>query len=355
MKSILVTGGAGFAGSHLALGLKAAYPDSRVTALDNLKRRGSELALSRLAAGGVEFRHGDIRAPEDLAACGPCNLLIECSAEPSVLAGFGNDAPAYVLRTNLEGAIHCLEHARRHDAGLIFLSTSRVYPVATLNSLEFEENDTRFTPAARQPIAGVSPAGVAETFPLGGSRSLYGATKLCAELLIQEYGAMYGLPAVINRCGVLAGPWQMGKADQGVAALWMARHVFGRPLEYIGFGGAGKQVRDMLHIEDLVELVLLQSARLSELAGGLFNVGGGLERSASLCELTALCREISGAAPPVTASSASRPADIRWYVTDNTRVSAVTGWRPARSLHEILSSLHDWISGNRERLEGILG
>ena len=104
---ILVTGGAGFVGSSLALGLKAKYPDSRVTALDNLKRRGSELNLPRLRAAGVDFVHGDIRSLEDLSVSPPPGLVLECSAEPSVLAG-RDGSPAYLIHSNLLGTFHCL-------------------------------------------------------------------------------------------------------------------------------------------------------------------------------------------------------------------------------------------------------
>ena len=256
--AMLVTGGAGFVGSNMALWFKARYPAMRVIALDNLRRRGSETNLPRLRGGGVEFLHGDIRNPEDLRLDEyRIELIVECSAEPSVLAGYGN-APDYVVNTNLLGTVHCLELARRTGADFLFLSTSRVYPVNTLNAIATEETDSRFTIAHRQELAGVSAPGIAERFPLEGARSLYGATKLCSELLIQEYGAMYGLRYIINRCGVLAGPWQMGKVDQGVFALWVAMHHFERELSYIGWGGQGKQVRDLLHIDDLAELLDLQ-------------------------------------------------------------------------------------------------
>src|SRR5205823_4167681 len=143
------------------------------------------------------------------------------------------------------------ELARRHRAYVLFLSTSRVYPVAGLRALALEELDTRFELAAAQPDPGASPHGIAETFALDGARTLYGSTKLAAELLIEEYRDAYDLRAVIDRCGVIAGPWQMGKVDQGVFTYWMLAHHFGRPLTYIGFGGSGKQVRDLLHVDDL--------------------------------------------------------------------------------------------------------
>jgi hypothetical protein len=182
-----------------------------------LRRRGSEATLPRLRAQGVEFAHCDIRNPEDLRLDGytedrPIDLLLECSAEPSVLAGYG-EVPDYVINTNLVGTINCLELARRHHADVIFLSTSRVYPIKTLNQIATVEGETRFELAPAQQLPGVSARGIAEDFPLEGARSLYGATKLCSELLMQEYGAMYGLRCIINRCGVLTGPWQMGKVD----------------------------------------------------------------------------------------------------------------------------------------------
>src|SRR5262245_56065934 len=135
---LLVTGGAGFVGSSLALALKLRNRDWNVAALDNLTRRGSELGVSRLLAGGVRFVHGDIRIPSDLEAAGPCDLILECSAEPSVLAGL-DGSPDYVLDTNLRGTIHCLELARRRGAGFLFLSTSRVYPLPARSQLPLRQ------------------------------------------------------------------------------------------------------------------------------------------------------------------------------------------------------------------------
>lgn len=342
-QTILVTGGAGFVGSNVALWLKQHHPDIHILAADNLRRRGSEANLPRLREHGVEFIHCDIRNPEDVRfESHQIDLIVECSADPSVLAGYG-EAPDYVVNTNLIGTINCLELARRTHADLVFLSTSRVYPVSTLNSLAAQETATRVVLTSEQAVSGASSQGISERFPLEGIRSLYGATKLCSELLIQEYGAMYGVRYIINRCGVLTGPWQMGKVDQGVFALWMAMHYFKRELSYIGWGGQGKQVRDLLYVDDLAELIEAQLATFSTLAGETFNVGGGLATSLSLLETTQLCQEITGNTIPIRQVAETRPADLKLYITDNARVTQATGWLPRRSPREILTSIFDWI------------
>ncbi len=342
-RTMLITGGAGFVGSNLAIWFKQRYPEMHIIAADNLRRRGSETNLPRLRAQGIEFVHCDIRNPEDLRfEDRRIDLLIECSAEPSVLAGFG-EAPDYLINTNLVGTVNCLELARRTGADVVFLSTSRVYPVATLNELNVTEQATRWVLSEQQSVQGASARGIAEEFPLEGARSLYGATKLCSELLIQEYGAMYGLRFIINRCGVLTGPWQMGKVDQGVFALWVAMHHFGRGLSYIGWGGKGKQVRDFLHVDDLAELLDLELAHFSALSGATFNVGGGTACSLSLCEATQLCQEITGKVVPIQEIDVNRPADLKLFIMDSQRVSRATGWTPRHTPRDTLLAIHNWI------------
>ncbi len=349
----LITGGCGFVGASLALMLKERFPKCSVCCLDNLKRRGSELNVSRLAAQDIQFQHGDIRNPEDLEAAGPADWLLECSAEPSVLAGFGG-SPQYCVNTNLTGTAHCLEHARRCGAGFIFLSTSRVYPMRHVNGLGYAETATRFELSPEQQVTGVSSAGIAEDFPLDGSRSLYGATKLCSELLIQEYVDMYGLRAVINRCGVLAGPWQFGKVDQGVVVLWAARHFWKKKLSYISYGGLGKQVRDILHVEDLFELLVLQMRDIEKHNGQVYNVGGGRDSSVSLLELTRLCQNATGNEIEITPDPEDRPADIRIYLTDTAKVRKTTGWAPRKGPVEIINEVVDWLGREEPLLRHLL-
>src|SRR5260370_5597585 len=259
-ETVLITGGAGFVGSTLAIAIRRAHPGTSVIAFDNLRRRGSEMNLRRLKAEGVRFVHGDVRTLADLAAIRPApDLILECSAEPSVLAGYGG-SPEYLIHTNLTGCFHCLEIARQAKADFLFVSTSRVYPVAPVNGLSFEETETRYGLRPAQSVAGASEYGIAEEFPLHGARSLYGMTKLAAEFMVAEYGDAYGIRFVIDRCGLLTGPWQMAKADQGVVAFWVAAHCLNRGLKYSGFGGTGKHARDFLHIDRFCDLVLDQIA-----------------------------------------------------------------------------------------------
>ena len=351
--TILITGGAGFVGSNLALHLKHARPQARVVAFDHLKRRGSELNLPRLKAAGVEFVHGDVRSPGDLDAADRADLLLECSAEPSVLAGI-DSSPDYVVQTNLVGTLNVLEYCRRHRSAMIFLSTSRVYPIDPLCRIKLVETSTRFEIDASQPMPGISPRGIAEEFPLAGARSLYGASKLASELFITEYAAQYDLTMLVNRFGVIAGPWQMGKIDQGVVTLWVARHVYGQPLSYIGFGGTGKQVRDVLHIDDVCELIALQIDRLESLRGELFNVGGGRPVSVSLAELTELCRAATGKSIPIASVPENRAADVPLYVTDNGKIEASLGWRPQRSMERLIEDVNAWIRAHETSLRPIL-
>ena len=348
-----MTGGAGFIGASVCVGLAATHPDWEIVAFDNLHRRGSELNLPRLTEAEVAFAHGDVRVLEDVLSLGPIDALVECSAEPSALAGV-EGSPGYVVWSNLIGAYHCLELARRHGAQLVFPSTSRVYPVGPLSSLALEETRLRFELCEEQPFPGASPAGISEDFPLVGARTLYGATKLSAELLIEEYRAAYGLRAVIDRCGVIAGPWQMGKVDQGVFTYWMLAHHFGRPLRYIGFGGSGRQVRDVLHVEDLVDLLEEQLLSPDQWDGSTVNVGGGRGGSLSLLETTALCAEITGRQVSVERSREVRPGDLALYISDCRRLFERSDWRPRRAPRQILTDIEAWISANEGAVQAAL-
>jgi CDP-paratose 2-epimerase len=354
MQTILITGGAGFVGSNLALLLKEKYADYSIICFDNLKRRGSELNLNKLREKGIEFIHGDIRDKSDFDQIQvPVHFVIDAAAEPSVLAGLDGNTD-YLIGTNLNGTINALNFSLKHKAGFIFLSTSRVYPIKAIEQIAVEETDTRFEIAAAQKQPGITTSGIAETFPLTGARSLYGATKLASEMMVEEYHEMFGLRTVINRCGVITGPYQMGKVDQGVVVLWMAKHFWKKNLSYVGYGGMGKQVRDMIHIKDLFNVIDRQIHQIELFNGQIFNVGGSRKISASLQELTKMCEHISGNKISIQSVSETRKADIRLYITDNDKINRLTGWTPEITVHEILEDIFLWIKNNEQQLKPIL-
>ncbi len=344
-EGIIVTGGAGFVGANLALGLRAAFPARPIVVFDNLRRRGSELNLPRLRAAAIDFIHGDIRNTEDLERLPAAELMIDASAEPSVYAAEGH-GPRELLQINLAGTLNLLEWARRRQTRFLFLSTSRVYPIARLNALPYSETATRYEWTAEALGPGVTAAGITADFPLGGARSFYGAAKLASELLIQEYVHSHQLPALINRCGILAGPWQFGKVDQGVCTLWVASHLLEQPLKYLGFGGTGLQVRDLLHIDDFRDLVLRQIARPEVWDGRVYNVGGGPANAVSLLELTTLCHQTTGRVIPLGSHPETHPLDIRLFITDARVAQADFGWRVTRDVPRIVADIHGWLLSN---------
>jgi CDP-paratose 2-epimerase len=333
--------------------LKHTLAGSSVVAFDNLKRRGSELNLTLLRESGVEFVHGDVRSRTDLSELvGNFDLVVEASAEPSVHAGTGG-SPDYVVETNLTGAFNCLDFARQRGSKFILLSTSRVYSIQPLRGIQLLEGRTRFEISATQTVSGVTGEGISEEFPTHLARSFYGASKLGAEQMVQEFSHTYGLQTVILRCGVIAGPGQFGKADQGVFTMWVAHHYFRLPVRYIGFGGEGKQVRDLLHIQDLCELTGSIVNSLNAQSGEVLNVGGGVERSISLMELTELCRNIVGNSVATSGVSDTAGFDVPLYISDCRKVFARSSWRPKRSVETLVADIFQWIRANESALKPI--
>jgi len=351
--TILITGGCGFIGSNLAILLRQKYANYTIVCLDNLKRRGSELNVLRLTQAGIQFIHGDVRNMEDMELPFRPNIIIDAAAEPSVLAG-ADGSLDYVINTNLGGTVHVLRLAVKHGAKLLFLSTSRVYPIAYLEEVQYQVTENRFELQPLQLLPGVTQKGISEAFLLDKARSVYGATKLASELLLAEYKAFFGLQYVVNRCGVVAGPYQMGKVDQGVIALWVARHYWKQNVTYFGYGGEGKQVRDILHIADLFRLTDYQIHHFEQVDGQTFNVGGGLTSAISLKELTAICAQVTGNKVKEHAVAENRKGDIPLYLSDTTRIHQATGWQPVKNVHDIVTDVFHWIQQNESFLKPIL-
>ncbi len=346
---ILVTGGAGFVGSTTALFLKRKYPKYKVSVFDNLKRRGSELNIPDLRQAGIEFIHGDIRNIEDFGVCDIYDVIIEASAEPSVLAGLNSD-PSYVINNNFNGSVNCINQCVKWNAKLIFLSTSRIYPINKIENANITESDTKYSFSKEQSETGISEFGVSESLSISGFRSFYGTTKLATELLIDEYVEFSKLKATVTRFGVIAGPRQMGKSDQGIVSLWIAKHYWGQELKYIGYGGTGKQVRDLLHVDDVVELIDLQ-IHDDRFLGKVFNVGGGVANSMSLQEMTLLAKEYTGKSIQVNSCFENRPGDLKIYISDNRRIECDFGWTPRRNIRDIFADCSNWIKSNEQILK----
>ncbi len=349
---ILISGGAGFVGSTLARSFRD-NPDNQVVVLDNLRRRGSELNLAAFKRMGIEFFHGDIRQPDDLLDIpGSFDLMIEASAEPSVHAG-QKGSPSYVIATNLQGTVNCLEYSRKRVGLFAYLSTSRVYSISSLRAIRIHNASERYEIASQQSLPGISESGISEAFPTDQARSFYGATKLASELLIQEYVDTYGIKAIINRCGVIAGPGQFGKTDQGVVSLWVANHHFGLPLNYTGFGGKGHQVRDVVHPLDLMDLLTRQLGKPDHWNGGQYNVGGGRPISVSLSELTRICRDIVGRNISVGSVDKTERVDVPIYITDYAKARQTFGWKPKKDIKKIVTEIAEWIRSNERLLKPI--
>lgn len=350
---ILITGGAGFVGSRLAFCFRQKHPKAQIVVLDNLKRRGSELNLLQLKNQNIEYHHGDIRISTDLEQLQkPFDVFIEASAEPSVHAGSAS-SPRYLIDTNLNGTMNCLEFAKNNAGLFIFLSTSRVYSISNLLNISVEETPTRFQLQQQQAEIGCDKHGIAENFSVATARSLYGSSKLASELFVQEYFQTYRLKSVINRCGVIAGAGQFGKTDQGVFTLWMANHFFEKSLKYTGFGGLGKQVRDLLHPEDLFQLIELQIENQDSLQADIFNIGGGIDRSVSLLELTKICQEFTSKKVDIASEPKTAAVDIPIFITNSTKARNKFGWQPKHNIHYIMSEIYNWLGENQAQLKNI--
>ena len=337
--NVLITGVCGFVGSNVAHALLDARSDCQIIGLDNFIRPGSEANRDALRARGVRLHHGDIRLPSDLETLPAVEWVIDAAANPSVLAGVdGRSSSRQVVEHNLLGTINLLEYCRRHGAGFILLSTSRVYSIPPLAALPVETAGRAFRLRPDAPLPpGVSARGVDETFSTAAPVSLYGATKLASEALALEYGESFGFPVWIDRCGVLAGAGQFGRPDQGILAYWINAYLRRRPLRYIGFGGGGHQVRDALHPRDLVPLLLaqMQAAGASSGRPRVVNLGGGGAGAFSLADVSAWCADRYGA-HPVAADPAPRRFDLPWLVMDSALARRAWNWQPTRPLAEIL-------------------
>lgn len=315
------------------------HADIELIGLDNLSRRGSELNLQYFEDLNIQFIQGDIRCPSDLHNLPTVDWVIDCAANPSVLAGTDKGTSSrQVMEHNLLGTINLLEYCKQKGSGFILLSTSRVYSASQLAKLPVTEKDDCYVIADPSKQKGVTVKGINEDFSTTPPLSLYGTTKLASEIIILEYANSFDFPVWINRCGVLAGAGQFGKADQGIFSYWIHSFREKKPLKYIGFGGTGLQVRDALHPKDLVPLLIKQMEEPDRKVPKIMNLGGGLENSISLKQLSDWSEECFGPNNIFT-SEEERPMDAPWIVMDSTLARESWNWEPSTSLNEILNEI----------------
>lgn len=352
MGRMLVTGGAGFVGSNIAFHLHS--KGHKVTVMDNLVRRGSELNLTTFKTLGIEFVHGDIRNAEDLNhLSGHYDFIFETAAQPAACTGYGN--PIFDITNNYLGLLNVLEYARRNGSAVIFWSTNKTYSGEAINALPLVEQPTRYSWAPQHPDLSVQDAiicqnGIPENFSVdGGDHSIYGLSKICADLTCQEWAKGFGVEVVINRFSCLAGPGQFGKSEQGWVAWFVVAALFEIPITLFGF--KGKQVRDVLFVPDILNLVDLQMEKIGSISGEVFNIGGGNKVNTSLLECIEIIEESTGKKIKWVYDDTTRKADQCVYISDTRKAQNLLGWEPYINMKDGIGQIRDWVLANESQLK----
>jgi CDP-paratose 2-epimerase len=349
---ILITGVCGFVGSVLAECLRERVEGARIVGIDNLMRPGVETNRMRIEQLGVEFIHGDLRSPSDIAGLPACDWVIDAAANPSVLAGLsGAGSSRRLFEHNLSALGNVLEYCREHSAGLMLLSTNRVYSIPALAAVPLRVHDNAFVVDSNAPLPqGLTVAGIGVDFCTAAPVSLYGATKLASEVMALEYGAAFDFPVWITRCGVLAGAGQFGTPAQGIFSFWVNAHLRRRPIRFIGFNGTGHQTRDAFHPRDLATLLVAQMRTARSGGQRIYTAGGGPSNAMSLAQLTAWCDDRFGRHSPAV-DATPRMYDLPWLAMDNTGAASDFGWYIETPLPAILEGIAQHAADNPDWLE----
>jgi CDP-paratose 2-epimerase len=329
---ILITGGCGFVGTNLALYLKS--KKFNVDSLDNLSRKGSKYNLELLNKKKINNYKIDISKIDQINKLPKYDLIIDCCAEAAVEVS-KKDIDK-VFNTNLIGTLNILKKIKNDKSKIIYLSTSRVYPVSA--SKKIIKSKLRIKKL------------YSEKDSLTGPKTIYGLTKLSSEMLIEEFSYAFGIKYLINRCGVISGPLQFGKQDQGFVSLWVWRHLNKKNLKYIGYGGNGHQVRDVLHIDDLCNLIYLQIKKFKEIFNKTFTVGGSKSSHTSLYQLTKICEKITNNKIKFKKILKTSIYDIPYYITDNSLITKYYKWKPKKNIKDVVNDIYIWLKTNKKKI-----
>ena len=327
---ILITGGCGFVGSNLAIYFKNNRIGTQINSLDNLSRKGSLLNLARLKKNKIKNFKVDITNNKIIKSLPKFDLIVDCCAEAAVETS--KKEIDRVFYTNLVGTFNILKKSVKDKSNIIFLSSSRVYSIQKL--LKLKKN--KFL--------------INEQFDTSGAKSIYGFCKYSSEHLIKEFSYLYKVKYIITRFGLIAGPWQFGKQDQGVISLWVWKHLRKKKLSYIGFGGKGNQIRDVIHISDVCRLISLQVKKINRIYNFTVNAGGGLKNSISLRNLTTICQKITKNKIKIYSKKTTSEYDIPYYVTDNSKVKKIYKWNPEKKILHIIQDMYKWMFLNKKVL-----
>jgi CDP-paratose 2-epimerase len=331
---VLITGGAGFIGTNVADCLLSLGRQVRI--YDTLVRAGAEQNLRWLQSrhgGRLEVVKADIREVEILRrAAADAETVFHFAAQVAVTTSLGR--PGEDFAVNAGGTLSLLEILRERggSARLVFTSTNKVY--GELDDIPLSASATRYYPTDPLALTGID-EGHALSF-----RSPYGCSKGAADQYVLDYARSYGLPATVFRMSCIYGPHQHGTEDQGWVAHFLIRAAQDRALAIYG---DGRQVRDLLHVQDLVRALLAAEQCLPRLAGEAFNIGGGSANALSLNELLDHIEELRGVRPRVHYKN-WRVGDQRWYVSDCRKFARATGWHPMTSVADGVRQLHDWLT-----------
>jgi CDP-paratose 2-epimerase len=344
MKNALITGCAGFIGGHLSRQfLEMGW---KVVGMDNLSRPGAQMMLAHLGRNGhFKFHHTDVRDWKTIATVfqkeGPFDAVIHQAAQVAVTTSIAN--PREDFEVNAQGTLNLLEATRLFTPNSVFMvsSTNKVY--GDMKFIVIEEQQSRYC------YEKAYSKGIDENFSLDFS-SPYGCSKGAADQYTCDYRRIYGLKSFVFRQSCIYGTWQFGMEDQGWVAWFVIAGLFGKPVTIFG---DGKQVRDLLWIDDLVQLYV----RVYELADSLedyvFNVGGGACNTLSLLELVEILRS-NGVLPNQPAFEPWRPGDQRVFISNIKRVTQATGWKPTVAPHKGVIFLEKWVRQNKALLGSAL-
>jgi CDP-paratose 2-epimerase len=333
-RNVLITGGAGFIGTNVAHRLLSA--GRRVVIFDSLARPGVDRNLAWLRnehGDRVTFRQGDVRdAAAVREAVRGASEVFHFAAQVAVTTSLAS--PVEDFEINARGTLNVLEAVRTsaHRPALFFTSTNKVY--GGLDDLLMDEGAHRYAPSVKR----VLEHGIGEWRPLD-FHSPYGCSKGTADQYIHDYARSYGLRTVVFRMSCIYGPHQFGTEDQGWVAHFLIRTLNRQPITIYG---DGKQVRDILFVDDLVDAFMLASENIQKTAGHAFNIGGGVANTISLLELIQTIRKLDGR-PPKYEFSDWRTGDQKYYVSDTRKFTKMTGWQPRVSARDGIRLLREWL------------